>query len=195
MTGGERLRLFFALPLDEALRDAACALQDELSRACDRHTRVKWVERPNLHLTLKFLGDTPAGAMDEIARVVEPVAVRARPMTLEVAGVGCFPPCGAPRTIWLGFAQECPELTGLARSLDAALAEAGLAEPERRPFVAHFTLGRVKGGGGRGLRRGIEALAQAPVGEMTADHFVLLSSDLTRRGPVYTQRRSFRLGG
>jgi len=195
MAGDERLRLFFALPLDDALRDAACALQAELGRACDRRTRVKWVERPNLHLTLKFLGDTPAGAIDEIARVAEQVAAGTRPMTLEVAGAGCFPPRGAPRTIWLGLARECPELAELAQSLDAALAEAGLAEPERRPFAGHFTLGRVKEGGGRGLREAIEALARAPVGEMTADHFVLLSSDLTPRGPVYMERRRCRLGG
>ncbi len=149
---------------------------------------------PNLHLTLKFLGDTPSSALDEIARVAEGVATGARPMTLELAGAGCFPPRGAPRTIWLGLARECPELAELAQSLDAALADAGLAEPERRPFTAHFTLGRVKDGG-RGLREAIEELAEAPVGEMSADHFVLLSSDLTPRGPVYTEQDRFRLGG
>ncbi len=194
MAGDERLRLFFALPLDDALRDAVCGLQEELDRACDRRTRVKWVERPNLHLTLKFLGDTPSSALDEIARVAEGVATGARPMALELAGAGCFPPRGAPRTIWLGLARECPELAELAQSLDAALADAGLAEPERRPFTAHFTLGRVKDGG-RGLREAIEELAEAPVGEMSADHFVLLSSDLTPRGPVYTEQDRFRLGG
>ncbi|MGD9495973.1 MAG: RNA 2',3'-cyclic phosphodiesterase [Armatimonadota bacterium] len=191
----ERLRLFFAVPLAETLRDAACALQDELARACQPRPRVKWVERPNLHMTLKFLGDTPAGAVEQIARMAERVAAGAPPMALALAGAGCFPPRGAPHTIWLGLARECPELVELAEALDQALAQAGLAEREQRPFHPHFTLGRVKDRDGRALRAAIEALAHRPVGEMTVDHFALISSDLTPQGPIYTQRRRFALAG
>ncbi len=196
MGGDERLRLFFALPLAEDLRDAACALQEQLARACRDGPRVKWVERDNLHLTLKFLGERPAEALDEIARVAAEVVAAAAPLTLEVGGVGCFPPQGAPRTIWLGLLDECAALDELAQALDGALVAAGLAEPEERPFRPHFTLGRVKQRqGGRELRRAIAALAAAPVGTMTVKHLVLLSSELTPRGPVYTERRRFRLGG
>lgn len=193
---GESLRLFFAVPLEEALRDAACDLQQRLARACRPGPRVKWVERDNLHLTLKFLGERPADVLEEIGRVAGEVAVSAAPLTLEVGGVGCFPPRGAPRTIWLGLLRECPELEELAQALDRALAAAGLAEPEERAFRPHFTLGRVKERGGAGeLRRAIAALAEAPVGTMTVEHLDLLSSELTPRGPVYTECRRFRLGG
>lgn len=194
MADRERLRLFFAVPLDEALRDRACALQEQLAHAA-RGVRVKFVERANLHMTLKFLGDTPVAALPDICRVADEVAAGCSPLTLEVGGVGCFPPRGAPRTLWLGLAQEYPGLTALAQRLDRALAEAGLAEPETRPFAAHFTLGRVKDRAGGQLRAAIERLAQEPVGAMNVDHFALLSSDLTPQGPVYTERRSFRLGG
>ncbi len=191
----ERPRLFFAVPLADELRDAAGRLQEELARACRSGPRVRWVERANVHLTLKFLGDTPAEALTEIARAADRVAAAAGPMSLEVAGAGCFPPRGAPRTIWVGLARDCAALITLAESLDRALAEAGLAKAETRPFHAHFTLGRVKDrGGGRELREAIERLSHEPVGEMQVDHFVLLSSDLTPTGPVYTERGRFGLG-
>ena len=40
----------------------------------------------------------------------------------------------------------------------------------------------------------IRALADEPVGSQRIGDFVLLSSDLTSRGPIYTERGRFRLG-
>ena len=196
MSAADRtLRLFFAIPLDEALRDTACDLQDTLESACPRGPRVKWVERPNLHLTLKFIGDTPAERIDEVIEIARRAAAQCTPCRIDLHGVGCFPPRGAPRVIWLGLREECPELAELACALGRPLVEAGLAEAERHPFTAHFTLGRVKDrGGGRDLSEAIERLGDEPVGEMHVDRFVLLSSDLTPRGPVYTERAEFQLG-
>lgn len=189
-----RLRLVFAVPLDEALRDRACALQEELARVAGRGTRVKFVERANLHLTLKFLGDMPAETLPELCRIADEVAAGCPPMALEVTGAGCFPAWGAPRTLWLGLSRGEAELAELAQRLDAALAEAGVAEADDRPFAGHFTLGRVRRRGAE-LRGAAKALAHEPVGPMDLDHFTLLSSELTPRGPIYTERRRFRLGG
>lgn len=192
----ETLRLFFGVPLDEALRDAACGLQDRLEDACPRGPRVKWVERPNLHLTLKFVGDTPAEKTEEIIAIAEEAAGECSPAEVDVCGVGRFPPRGAPKVVWMGLREECPELTELAYALGSRLVKAGLAEAERHPFTAHFTLGRVKErGGGRNLSEAIEALAEETVGPMRVERFCLLSSDLTPQGPVYTEREEFELKG
>lgn len=193
---GERLRLFFGIPLDEALHDGVSDIQDALQEACPRGPRVKWVERPNLHLTLKFVGDTPAEKLDEIIEIAEEAAAECSPCRVEVCGAGCFPPRGAPSVLWVGLREECPELAELACALGSRLVKAGLAEAERHPFTAHFTLGRVRErGGGRNLREAVEELREEPVGEMRIDRFCLFSSDLTPQGPVYTKRAEFGLGG
>jgi 2'-5' RNA ligase len=194
MSDGETLRLFFGVPLDEALRDAACELQDALQSACPRGPRIKWVERPNLHLTLKFVGDTPAEKLDDVIEIAEEAAAECSPCRLDLCGTGCFPPRGTPKVLWMGLREECPELAELAYALGSRLVKKGLADAERHPFTAHFTLGRVKErGGGRNLREAIEELAEEPVGAMDVDRFVLLSSDLTPQGPVYTERAGFEL--
>ncbi|HCA48079.1 MAG TPA: RNA 2',3'-cyclic phosphodiesterase [Armatimonadetes bacterium] len=196
MSGQRPLRLFFGVPLfDESVLDLACAVQDQLREAARHGPRVRWVERPNLHLTLKFIGDTPAERLREVIAIGEQAAAEIPPVTVELRGAGCFPPRGAPRTLWLGLREECPELARLAETLDRRLAEAGIAEPERRPFTAHLTIGRVKDtGGGRELREATERLCEEPIGTMAIDRFVLYSSELTPRGPVYTKRGEFHLG-
>ena len=187
------LRLFFAVPLAEELRDRAVELQRELSRSA-RDARVKWVERENLHLTLKFVGDTPAGRLDELIAIARQVAGEAKSCELHYRGVGFFAGRGLPRTIWLGLAHEAPELTALAKALDEALARAGLAEGARRPFRGHLTLGRVKDArGSKGLVRAIGELAEAPVGTQRMRDFTLISSELTGTGPIYTERAVFGL--
>ncbi len=189
---GPSLRLFFALPLAEELRERVVQLQRELDLSADR-ARVKWVEAENLHMTLKFVGDTPAERLGECLTVAEGVAASASPCTIEYEGVGCFTSKGrCPRTIWLGLAREAPELAALAGSLDAALAAAGLAESEKRPFTAHLTLGRVKNrSGGETLLECTQRLEDAPVGVQAVNSFALISSRLTAAGPVYTEQGRF----
>lgn len=190
----DNLRLFFAVPLAEDLRDAACGLQDVLEIACERGPRVKWVERENLHLTLKFVGDTPVEDTQRLAEVAAAVASECSAASLQVGGVGCFPPRGVPRVIWVGLAEESPELGGLAGRLDGALQAAGLSTPDRNRFSAHFTLGRVKQGRGCApLSEAIAGLGEEPVGQMMVHRFSLMSSELTPQGPIYAERACFDL--
>jgi len=194
MAGGSGdLRLFFAVVLPEELRDRACELQRELVGV---GAKVKWVERPNLHMTLKFIGATPRERLETCREVAEQVAEGASRCELTLRGAGCFSSRGALRTIWLGVEGDAPELGELAVSLDAALVEGGLAEPEKRKFSPHFTLGRVKGRHhARELLAAVESLSGALVGTMVVDHLVLMNSELRPGGPTYSEEAAFSLGG
>lgn len=189
----ESLRLFFAIPLSESLKEAALGIQGALAEAGGDGMRVKWVEEDNLHLTLKFIGDTPTEGADRLIEVAKRVASHCRPASLQLHGVGCFPPRGAPRVIWIGAAKPSAELDELATRLDESVQAEGLAGPDRNPFTAHFTIGRVKDRQCGELASAIRRMTEEPVGEMVADHFCLISSELTPQGPIYRELARFEL--
>jgi|ADurb_Oil_02_Slu_FD_contig_51_1501131_length_941_multi_2_in_0_out_0_1 2'-5' RNA ligase len=190
--GSEDLRLFFAVPIPEGLREAVCQVQETLRRC---GTSVKWVEPENLHFTLKFLGELPPSALPELERVAGEVAARHATFALTMRGCGAFPRPAEARAVWVAAAEGAQELTALAEDLEKALAQAGLAAPERRPFKAHATIGRNRTPQhSKGLAAGIKQAAATELGTMAVDEFVLFKSVLTPAGPIYTVQKTFRLG-
>lgn len=74
--GGDRLRLFLALRLPEPWLDAIVDWQARVFAG----VRVRVVPREHLHVTLVFLGSTPAaelpGILDRLERAARPVELR-----------------------------------------------------------------------------------------------------------------------
>jgi 2'-5' RNA ligase len=189
----ESLRLFFAVPIDDTTRSAVVAVRDELRKLGGP---VKWVEDENLHFTLKFLGEMPEILVERIEAVARQVAARHEAFDLALTGAGAFPDVRAPRVIWIGAEEGQENLASLADDLDGALEKAAISPREKRPFAAHLTLGRIKFPARRDdLTEAIERLKTADGGRFRCDHFVLMRSELSRRGPTYTQIQRFLLGG
>ena len=67
-------RLFFALWPDDATRDAL----DRTGKWLHRHWGGRRMRADTLHLTLAFLGDTPAAARDAFLPMID--AIRAEPL-------------------------------------------------------------------------------------------------------------------
>jgi 2'-5' RNA ligase len=179
-----RLRTFIAVDLGNAIRDRAVALQEALARV---GTEVKWVEPENLHVTLLFLGEVEDRDVPAVCRAVAECAARqgAFPMTIE--RVGCFPNPRRPRTLWIGVGQGTQELCALHDVLEVPLLELGCYRREDRPYTPHITLGRVKSD--RPTDRLAAALAKQSGwqgGEKPVREVLVLSSELTPKGPVYT---------
>lgn len=188
----EDLRLFFAVPLPEDLREPVSKVQETLRRC---GTSVKWVAPENLHFTLKFLGEMPLRVLPELERIAGEVAGRHAPFDLRIRGCGAFPRPAEARAVWLAAADGGQELTDLAEDLDRTLAQAGLAAPERRPFKPHATIGRNQTPQqSKGLAAGIKQAAELDLGLMPVAEFVLMKSVLNPAGPVYTVEQAFRLG-
>jgi 2'-5' RNA ligase len=177
------LRLFLAVELDESLKEVVNSLMEPLRKT---GADVKWVQRANLHMTLKFLGevaDEKLGLIVETAR--RALACCAR-FDIGLGGVGTFPPAGKPRVIWIGIEDARAQLAAMSRSLEEAFAQVGFP-PEDRPFKPHLTLGRVRSP--KGVERLRPALAKTAVPAtkpMTVDKVLLIKSVLTSAGPIYT---------
>ncbi|MBU7032004.1 MAG: hypothetical protein HXS53_05705 [Theionarchaea archaeon] len=58
---------------------------------------------------------------------------------------------------------------------------------QEKDITPHLTVGRVKMPGNKSrLRNQIESLADAQIGEMTVSSVTVKKSELTRKGPIYT---------
>lgn len=184
------MRLFLALDLPPAVREALGGLQQELSR---RAGGWRWIRAEGLHLTLRFLGEVPDAAVERQAEVWRQVAARARPVGVAFRGIGVFPNERSARVLWVGAVEEPPEgrLEALAAAFEEAAASLGFPR-ESRPFRPHLTVARALPGG-RPVVPDVEQ--DRAFGAARFEEVVLFRSMLGRDGAAYTRLRAFPLGG
>lgn len=178
-------RLFVAVPLDDGAVAAVVALVERIRADRAEEGRsgrdVRWVRMDGLHLTLRFLGPTPAEQVDAVAAAVRRAASVHAPFELTIDGGGTFPNPRRPRTLWLGVTDGTSELTALAATLDTELVTAGWP-PSERPFRAHLTLARSDGiPAGADVGRRLVAAGEGLALRSEADRIVLFES-ITGRG-------------
>lgn len=179
------MRLFIAIDLDDAARAAIAEEQKRLSVAIgDTRSSIKWVRTDHMHLTLVFLGEV---LEDRAQAVVDAIGqpVPQAPFDLTFAGVGVFPPRGAPNVLWLGAAAGAGESVELQRRLAERVGPLGI-QLERRPFHPHLTLARWKTSRGADRRRALEAATERLVARVHVGQATLYQSRLSSAGPAYT---------
>jgi 2'-5' RNA ligase len=131
-----RARLFVALDLPEETREGLVAWGNEALA----DPALRPVGPESLHVTLAFLGHRPE---EEVGAIAEAVAESAAPAPwVELRDPEQRPPRGRARLFAL------PAISPGAEALQAGLAqrlvEAGIYEPEKRPFWPHVTVARVR---------------------------------------------------
>ena len=182
------LRTFIAIELDEGLKDNLGRLQDRLREQMSPGS-VRWVRPGSIHLTLKFLGDTPLDKVEEVKGALVEAAADASPFSFTVAGLGCFPNSRRPRVVWVGLLEPTGCLDRLRDAVEARVAPLGFPT-ERRSFKPHLTLGRVHRRASKSELAEIGAVVAASsigtVDEMAVSAVSYIRSDLKPSGAVYT---------
>jgi len=192
VSADSRVRSFIAILLDEAVRGAIAAELDHLKPLA---RSVAWVPPQNLHLTLKFLGELEAEALQAVKEGLAEGASKAEPFTLTFRGLGTFPGLARPRVIWVGVAQGARECQALQARVDEALARRGLPK-EARSYTPHLTIGRVRAP--RGLAALQQAMSQAvgkDFGTQSVRSISLMRSDLHPTGARYSELYTVSLAG
>jgi 2'-5' RNA ligase len=185
---GEMIRAFIAIELSGELKKMLTRTGRDLATRIPP-AAVRWVKPAAMHLTLQFLGDTPAATLDAITRAIEAATLGVPPITMTTGGLGCFPNLRRPRVVWVGLVEPSGHLAQLKDALDRELEPLGF-KPERRPFSPHLTLGRVHKRAcredARRLGQVVESAELTDIGRMTAKAIHLIRSDLRPSGPIYT---------
>lgn len=176
------MRLFVALDLPPSLRRRLALLMGGLPGA-------RWVAPENHHLTLRFIGETPAWQAEEIDHALAVLRAPAFPLTL--AGLGLFEKGGRGSTLWAGAERTAP-LDHLRAKVETALQRIGL-EPERRRFTPHVTLARVDAVAETRLAVYLQAHNLFRAEPVPVEHFTLFSSRLGKERAVYEAEAEYDL--
>ena len=183
-TPDESWRLFIAIELPSSLREA---LKDHIDRLKESlpDTRASWSREENLHLTLKFLGDTPVSRVEALSRATERAANNISPFEIVIGACGSFPTRGQPRVLWIGIQDPSAQLNDLHRALEAECAQAGFAR-EPRPFHPHLTIARLRQPHGtRRLAELHKEIGFEPIA-VSARDVCVIRSELRSEGSRYT---------
>lgn len=187
------LRTFLAIDLPASLRPTFERNLQRFKRnisgpSAEAHAGVSWVHHKNLHVTVKFFGETTDVQISEIYQVVKAVLAEFSPFDVELRGCGVFPDARRPRTLWVGIGGDVDVLTALVTQIDHAVVSVGFPS-EDKPFRPHLTVARVK----KDYRRVGEMLEASGAftdafcfGRFRVERVTLFRSDLRPGGSVYT---------
>ncbi|MCF2939410.1 RNA 2',3'-cyclic phosphodiesterase [Paenibacillus alkaliterrae] len=170
------LRLFVAVPLT---RPIANELQEWTHAHREKLPFRKWTHPDDYHITLQFLGETPAGKMDALQAAL--MGIKERDLALALNGAGTFGPPTAPRILWAAVSGHLEGLSSLQSAVTKATISCGF-KAEDRPYTPHITVAR--GFAGTGAIPA-EVMANAPSGlQWRADRFVLMRTHM-QTSPMY----------
>ncbi|MCK4890770.1 MAG: RNA 2',3'-cyclic phosphodiesterase [Candidatus Aminicenantes bacterium] len=181
------MRLFIGIKLSEQVREKLCEICRDLK---ERASQMKWVKEDNVHITLKFLGETEK--RDQIIGILDN-KISASRFTLKFTGLGKFGRGDELRVLWAGIEQS-DRFNALFNEIESGLEPIGFPK-EQRKFSPHITLGRNRYGKvHQDLINEIDRLADHSFGEQEIFSFQLMSSTLTLSGPIYKTLFSFPTG-
>lgn len=103
---------------------------------------INWVEPENIHVTLKFFGETPEEKIPAIRSALTAACQGFGPVDAIVARLGVFGSYHQPRVIWIGL-EPGSAFKNLQQRIAKQIEPLGFL-PDRQNFVPHLSLGRVK---------------------------------------------------
>ncbi len=178
----EKVRSFIAVNLNPDIKEYLSSLQANLNVP---ETKIKWVEKNNLHLTMEFLGYISLEQTELIKLILKKISSRHSPFIIKLSSnIGIFPTCQMPRIIWVGIKEGVNQLNELYNSIENNLSNKGFPR-ENKEFSSHITIGRVKFI--RDTTNFIKILKSIEVNNFSQEvgSIDLMESKLTPNGPIY----------
>jgi 2'-5' RNA ligase len=197
MKAGVGARLFVAIDIGDAVRREVARVVASLTgklEAVKRPPKVVWVQPHALHVTVKFLGEVEADRVDELRELLAP-PIPVAPFDVLWRGIGTFPSNRHPRALWLGVINGAAPLAAIEAEVSRRLAGSSAVELDDRALLPHLTLGRVKMAGEGVDWPKILKAAEVRNALSRVERVTLYRSELSQRGPHYTELVSAPLVG
>ena len=192
-TKNETWRVFCAIELPSLVREKISEHITRL-RAAVPDSAASWVRPDNIHLTLKFVGESPSSQVKDLTQAAANTVAGFSPFEIMIGDTGSFPTHGTPRVLWIGVADHSSQLMQLQAKLDEECLRLGFVR-EERAFSPHLTIARLrKPQGARAL-----ATAHKEIGfdsnQMSVKELTVIRSELSSKGSNYTTISRHTLAG
>ena len=185
------MRCFLALLLDRETRDRLSRIQAGLAGPRDG---IRWVRPDHLHLTLQFLGEQDDIGLAELGELLSELPTRS-PLELTLGQVDLLGSPSRPRVVYMGIGGDLDRLRALVSEIATCVELALGLPPEKRAWLPHITLGRIKHAS-RGLSDRLHEVllrhSYEPGWTLSpVSSIALMQSELTPTGAIYHRRREF----
>eukprot|EP01128_Nolandella_sp_AFSM9_P001358 TRINITY_DN11489_c0_g1_i1.p1 TRINITY_DN11489_c0_g1~~TRINITY_DN11489_c0_g1_i1.p1 ORF type:complete len:247 (-),score=50.41 TRINITY_DN11489_c0_g1_i1:23-763(-) len=132
---------FVAIVPPTPVLDKIEKVQEKLKKSMTG-TKLKWVPRENLHISLVVLGSQLKKSEDlrKANQCLSKVLADTDGIDLELRTVGVYPKASKPRTLWIGLPETAPRLRRLTKRIQKSWKESGL-ELEIQTVKAHIVIG------------------------------------------------------
>ena len=185
-------RLFLAIPI-KTNDNGFIPLLDGLRRQLAHEKRINWVKPEHIHLTLKFIGNTPNEDIPKIIDGVEEMLQNHKSFTMDFNRTGIFGSRYAPRVLWLGMQNTPKELYDLEEDTLSTFDKLGYLR-DRQNFVPHITLGRIKELCEKQyFQKVVAATEQKSYIKQEVNEIILFQSILRPEGAFYKEIKRFEL--
>jgi 2'-5' RNA ligase len=175
------LRAFIAVEVPEG--ETKQRILEVQTKITQTGADIKVVEPENLHITLRFLGDTSVTIVEGLKSLLGGISFQSFKVTLE--DVGVFPDYNRINVIWVGIDEGNLGLVDLYNKVSNSLKQLGIP-PDARGLSPHMTVARVRSGRNRVvLAEVVKELGGLECGSIQVNSFHLKQSTLTPKGPVY----------
>lgn len=179
MSHSKRLFLAIHIKPKKNFVDIFSDLKNELS-----HENLKWVKIENLHLTLRFLGETNSNLIQDIILAIRKSMHETFEFETSIQNIGVFGSRYQPKVLWFGFKND-ERLKALEESINKGFESIGLKR-DRQNFVPHLTVTRIKQLKDKELFFDIiSEYKDEFIQDLKVEEIILFESILERSGAVY----------
>jgi len=134
-------RLFIAIDIPGHIKDN---VYDYTKKLFKENDYIKLVSAPNIHITLKFLGNVNIYKIEKIKKAIKETADKFNSFKYEINGkINAFPGPGNARVIFLEIGNGGEKISGIYNELEDNLERIKIRK-EKREFSPHITIARIK---------------------------------------------------
>ena len=184
------IRTFLCIPVSNEIASKKNML---FSTIDNPKVKVNWVKNQNLHLTVKFIGQTPQSSIKKIIYSIASITKDFTPFKLRIKGTGCFPHTRKPKTLWLGVQNDYLPLSKLIERIENNLFELGFAK-DTRLLTPHITIAKINYPQKIPPDVSVFLKSSYDAIDLNVNRLQFFSSELLSNGAIYSLLKTFPLG-